>query len=55
MPVGAHNDGPRRLLAIGLDAAEPSLIERWIADGTLPNLRRLRQAGAYRRLASSAR
>lgn len=45
---------PRRLLAIGLDAAEPDLIERWIADGTLPNLRRLRRSGTYRRLASSA-
>lgn len=46
--------GARRLLAIGLDAAEPELIERWIADGTLPNLRRLRQSSSYRRLASSA-
>ncbi len=46
---------PRPVLAIGLDAAEPSLIERWVADGILPNLRRLRQAGAYRRLASSAK
>jgi predicted AlkP superfamily phosphohydrolase/phosphomutase len=46
--------GARRILMIGLDAAEPTLIERWIADGTLPALRRLRARGSYRRLASSA-
>jgi predicted AlkP superfamily phosphohydrolase/phosphomutase len=39
---------------IGLDAAEPRLVERWMDDGTLPNLRRLRERGAYGRLASSA-
>ena len=39
---------------IGLDAAEPALIERWIADGTLPQLASLRARGSYRRLASSA-
>jgi predicted AlkP superfamily phosphohydrolase/phosphomutase len=40
---------------IGLDAADPVLIERWIADKSLPNLARLRCSGAYGRLASSAR
>jgi predicted AlkP superfamily phosphohydrolase/phosphomutase len=40
---------------IGLDAAEPNLIEAGIAEGWLPNLRRLREQGAYGRLASSAR
>ncbi len=30
-----------KVLIIGLDAAEPRLLERWIADGTLPALRRL--------------
>ena len=44
----------RRVLMIGLDSAEPILIERWIADDTLPTLRRLRARGSYRRLASSA-
>src|SRR5882724_11307496 len=32
-------DSPRKLLLIGLDAAEASLIERWTDDGTLPTLR----------------
>jgi predicted AlkP superfamily phosphohydrolase/phosphomutase len=43
-----------KVLVIGLDAAEPSLIERWTAEGVLPNLRRLRERGAYGRLASTA-
>ena len=46
--------GARRVLMIGLDSAEPTLIERWVADGTLPTLRRLHARGSYRRLASSA-
>ena len=46
--------GRPRLLMIGLDAAEPALIERGLADGTLPHLARLCARGSYRRLASSA-
>jgi predicted AlkP superfamily phosphohydrolase/phosphomutase len=47
--------GPvRPVLMIALDAAEPRLIERWTDDGSLPTLKRLRDAGAYGRLASSA-
>ena len=38
------------VIAIGLDAAEPSLVEKWMADGHLPNLQRLRDQGAYTRL-----
>lgn len=40
---------------IALDSAEPQLIERWIEDGTLPNLKRLRERGSYGHLASSAK
>lgn len=39
-----------RLLAIGLDAAEPSLVRRWAAAGLLPALARLIAAGATRPL-----
>jgi predicted AlkP superfamily phosphohydrolase/phosphomutase len=39
---------------IALDAAEPRLVERWIEEGGLPNLARLREQGGYGRLASSA-
>lgn len=45
---------PKRVLMIALDAAEPRLIERWTADGSLPTLKRLREQGVYGRLDSSA-
>ncbi|MBW4650082.1 MAG: alkaline phosphatase family protein [Kastovskya adunca ATA6-11-RM4] len=38
------------VIAIGLDAADPSLIETWMSQGHLKNLRRLRDKGAYTRL-----
>lgn len=38
------------VIAIGLDAADPTLIEKWIAQGHLPNLSQLRSQGAYARL-----
>lgn len=44
----------RRLLMIALDAAEPSLVERWISEGHLPNMGRLKEEGSYRRLESTA-
>lgn len=36
-----------RVLIIGLDAATPRLVERWVAEGRLPNLQRFLQEGAY--------
>jgi predicted AlkP superfamily phosphohydrolase/phosphomutase len=42
------------VLLIGLDAAEVGLIEQGIADGSLPNLARLRKQGGFGRLESSA-
>jgi predicted AlkP superfamily phosphohydrolase/phosphomutase len=38
------------VIAIGLDAADPSLIETWIDQGHLPTLARLRSQGVYTRL-----
>jgi predicted AlkP superfamily phosphohydrolase/phosphomutase len=43
-----------KLLVIGLDGAEPLLLERWMADDTLPNLKRLRERGGYGYLDSDA-
>jgi predicted AlkP superfamily phosphohydrolase/phosphomutase len=45
----------RKLLLIGLDAADASLVERWMKDGTLPALRALRDGGTWGRLSTSAR
>ena len=36
---------PAKLLLIGLDAADPALLRRWAADGTLPAIRRLMDRG----------
>jgi len=44
----------KRILAIVLDAAAPELIEQWTDDNSLPNLRQLREKGAYGRLRSVA-
>ena len=38
------------VIAIGLDAADPNLIEPWMESGDLPNLRAISEQGAYRRL-----
>jgi len=38
------------VIALGLDSAEPLLLERWMQGGYLPNLSRLRRAGGYGRL-----
>lgn len=40
----------RPVIAIGLDAADPVLLERWMSQGYLQNLKRLRERGAYGRL-----
>jgi predicted AlkP superfamily phosphohydrolase/phosphomutase len=42
----------QKVIAIGLDAADPVLLEQWMAQGHLPNLHRLRQQSAYGRLTS---
>lgn len=38
------------VIAIGLDAAEPSLLEKWMSQGYLKTLSHLRQQGIYGRL-----
>lgn len=39
-----------KVIAIGLDAADPELLETWMRKGHLPNLERLRDQGTYGRL-----
>lgn len=38
------------VIAIGLDAAEPRLVEGWMSEGYLPNLNQICQQGTYTRL-----
>ncbi|MGB7439677.1 MAG: alkaline phosphatase family protein [Coleofasciculaceae cyanobacterium] len=40
----------KRVVALGLDAADPVLLETWMAQGHLKNFQRLREQGAYGRL-----
>ena len=40
----------RPVIAIGLDAADPVLLEKWMSQGHLRNLQRLRDKGSYGRL-----
>jgi predicted AlkP superfamily phosphohydrolase/phosphomutase len=42
-----------RFLLIGLDGAEPSLVESWMAERRLPRLALLRDSGSYLHLAST--
>ena len=50
----ASSQTVRKILAIGLDAAEPVLIEKWMEEGYLKNLASLRLKGSFGRLNSSA-
>src|SRR3989441_3305491 len=43
--------GPRVLL-VGIDGADPQILDRLVADGRLPTFARLRREGAYGRLRS---
>jgi predicted AlkP superfamily phosphohydrolase/phosphomutase len=37
----------KTLIAIGLDSADPILLDEWASQGRLPNISRLREQGAY--------
>jgi predicted AlkP superfamily phosphohydrolase/phosphomutase len=41
---------PRKVIVIGLDGLEPSIVESMLGRGELPNLAKIRQAGSYARL-----
>lgn len=45
--------GVDRVVIVGLDGMDPSLTERFIAEGKLPNFARLRAQGTFSRLATS--
>lgn len=43
----------RRVIVVGLDGLEPTLTERFLEEGLLPNLKRLRDSGGYARLGTT--
>ncbi len=42
-----------RLIIVGLDGMEPTLVEKFMSQGKLPHLSRLKQSGSYARLATT--
>ncbi|MFA9453713.1 MAG: alkaline phosphatase family protein, partial [Candidatus Aminicenantaceae bacterium] len=42
-----------RVLIVGLDGMEPTLVEKFMAEGKLPNLSRLKETGSYARLSTT--
>ena len=47
---GYRNARIRKLIFVGLDGLDPRLTERYMQEGCLPNLSKLRSQGGYRRL-----
>ncbi len=43
----------KRIVVLGLDGMEPKLAEKYMAEGKLPNLQKLRETGAYKRLGTT--
>lgn len=44
----------KRVVILGLDGMEPTLAEKYMAEGKMPNLSRLAQEGCFKRLATTA-
>lgn len=40
----------KKVIFLGLDGLDPNLAEKWMAEGKLPHLSRLREQGSYQRL-----
>ena len=51
-PAESGEDAPR-VIILGFDAVEPSIVDAMLTAGELPNLAKLRDQGTYQRLASS--
>ncbi len=49
----SRGSGSGQVIAIGLEATDPGLIERWCREGYLPTFQSLMQQGAWRRLRSN--
>ena len=50
-PAGRKKTG--RVVILGFDGVEPTIVDAMLAAGELPNLAKLREQGGYQRLASS--
>lgn len=52
--VSLKSNPKNRILAIGIDSAEPKLIEKWMNEGKLPFMQSLKDKGAWVRIKSTA-
>jgi predicted AlkP superfamily phosphohydrolase/phosphomutase len=48
-----RNAKVKRVVVLGLDGMEPSLVERYIEEGRLPHFAKLRDTGCYRKLGTT--
>jgi predicted AlkP superfamily phosphohydrolase/phosphomutase len=48
--AGFQNASVKKVIFLGLDGLDPKLTERFMAEGKLPNLSRLKEQGSYSRL-----
>jgi len=46
-PLAAQKQPPKKLIILGFDGADAKLTQRWMDEGKLPNLARLRSQGAF--------
>ena len=47
------NARTRRVVVVGLDGLEPKLVDKYMAENRLPNLKRLAESGSYERLGTT--
>ena len=52
-PAKALRRSKQRVFVMGFDGMDPTLTSRWMAEGKLPNLKKLSEEGVYRTLGSS--
>lgn len=52
--LGRSSKAPEtRVIVLGLDGLDPDLLEKFMAEGLLPNFKRLKEEGSYERLATT--
>ncbi|HEV2176161.1 MAG TPA: alkaline phosphatase family protein [Terriglobia bacterium] len=53
--LGCHHTRPvtQQVVVLGFDGADPNLLAKWMAQGKLPNLKRLSETGTFRPLGTT--
>ncbi len=52
-PLSEAEGVPERVIILGFDGVDPTLLERWMDEGELPNLASLRRSGTYLHLGTT--